>query len=167
MAGGDRGEEEACPSRGKDLYLTYRLRGHGWAEATISQDGPGVTLTASYLSDALGDLTAAVVALLGGAEEQMVCWEEEPGEYRWYFTRAGAQVRVRIAWVPDNEPGRMRPREEEVFVASCALARLAAQVRGALRQLLAEHGAAGYLAGWIRYPFPMADFQRLVEATRG
>jgi len=48
MVGGNRGEEEACPAHDKGLHLTYRLRGYGWAEATIAQGGPSVTLTASY-----------------------------------------------------------------------------------------------------------------------
>lgn len=162
-----RADGDAQHPRRQDLRFAYRLVGVGWGEATVSQGEREATIAVSYLSDALGDLTTAVVALLGGAEEQTVRWLAEPGEYRWHFAREGARVRVRLMWVPEHEVRRTAPREEEIFVASCALARLAAQVRGALRQLLAEHGTDGYLARWRNHPFPMEDFQRLVEATRG
>lgn len=133
----------------------------------MARSGTEVLIPASFISDALGDLTAAVVALLRGAGEVTVRWVGEPGEYRWHFVRAGERVLIRVTWLSDQQSRRAVPREEELFVASCALTRLAAQVRGTLRQLLHEHGVEGYVALWKNHPFPMEDFQRLVAVTRG
>jgi hypothetical protein len=50
------------------------------------RDGDQVArLTASYLSDALGDLLQGVLRALRGANTVEFVWLEEPGEYRWRF----------------------------------------------------------------------------------
>ena len=43
--------------------FTYMLTGSGWSEATIADDGAALTLRVSYLSNALRDLTDAMIAL--------------------------------------------------------------------------------------------------------
>ena len=43
------------------------MTGKGWAEARIADDDSWAILTASYLSDALGDLLEAIGVLLEGA----------------------------------------------------------------------------------------------------
>jgi hypothetical protein len=69
----------------------------GWAECRIRVDAAAANLTASYLSDALGDLCSAVIALLRGEAQARVSFEEEPGEYRWLFERSGPdRLRIRI-----------------------------------------------------------------------
>ena len=41
------------------VEFSYELTGAGWAECTLRIGEQCVTVTASYLSDALGDLAAA------------------------------------------------------------------------------------------------------------
>ena len=78
------------------MEFNYRLTGTGWSEARIADDLSWAALTASYLSDALGDLLEAVGTILEGAAEACVSWQEEPGEYRWIFVREGDLVHLRI-----------------------------------------------------------------------
>jgi hypothetical protein len=48
------------------VWFEYRLVGTGWAEARIGDDVSHATVTASYISDALGDLLYAVWRLTEG-----------------------------------------------------------------------------------------------------
>lgn len=50
------------------LKIDYRLTGSGWSECTIHADGRECEISASYLSDALGKLVLAGVAVLAGAQ---------------------------------------------------------------------------------------------------
>jgi hypothetical protein len=71
---------------------------HGWATATLSDGDNSIEVTASYLTDALGDLSRAVIALLRGASNARVVWAEEPGEYHWVFDRLDDRVALRVLW---------------------------------------------------------------------
>jgi hypothetical protein len=55
------------------IRLEYALVAHGWATATLSDGTNSAEVTASYLTDALGDLSRAVIALLRGCIECQVC----------------------------------------------------------------------------------------------
>ena len=74
------------------LSIDYKLTGSGWAECTIADGEQSCTVTASYLSDAFGDLVLSAVALLHWFNSLSFSFEEEPGEFRWVFTS-----------VPDNK----------------------------------------------------------------
>ena len=65
------------------LKIDFRLTGSGWAECTVHADGCECEVSASYLSDALGKLVLAGVAVLADAQSVAVGFDEEPGEYRW------------------------------------------------------------------------------------
>ena len=79
------------------------------------------TPTASYLSDALGDLIRAVRALLEGAEDARASWEEEPGEYRWVFHRNGSEVRMRLLAFPDVYDDAPDEDGQALLDATCSL----------------------------------------------
>jgi hypothetical protein len=74
----------------------YRLIGSGWSEARVADTERHATVTASYLSDALKNLVEAVALVVEGAPEARCSWDEEPGEYRWIFTRVGNAVDLRV-----------------------------------------------------------------------
>ncbi len=71
-----------CRGMTSPVEFSFRLTGTGWAEGRIAVGDRFAMPTASYLSDALGDLIRTVRSLLEGAEGARVSWEEEPGEYR-------------------------------------------------------------------------------------
>lgn len=62
----------------------------------MSDDARSVTLTASCLSNALGDLLDAVERLLSGATEVRCSWSQEPGESRWVFRVSRGAIDLQI-----------------------------------------------------------------------
>jgi hypothetical protein len=69
------------------VEFRYDLVGVGWSECTLIIDDTHVTVTASYLSDALRDLVAAVSRVTAGLPDATASFDEEPGEYRWRLFR--------------------------------------------------------------------------------
>jgi hypothetical protein len=149
-----------------EITFVYHLTGTGWSEANISDGVTHAMLSASYLSDALGDLTRAVLSLLHGAEEDACSWLEEPGEYQWRFRRVGDELAIQILWFDDwyelvlDKTGRLH------FTTRCSLFRFASQLEAALKQLLEEHGLEGYRQKWYEHEFPAAEHQKLTEWLR-
>ena len=148
------------------MEFVYRLVGTGWAEAWISDGKNEATLTASYLSDALGNLVEAIGTLLEGASEARCSWDEEPGEYRWVFHREAGQVHLRVLafqdlWghAPDENGAVVFETRKDMKVLASAI------VHGA-EAVLVEHGSEGYKTKWVDHPFP-TDVIRLVKDRLG
>ena len=118
-----------------DFSMTIILGEHGSMEASVQADGQHLRMLISYLSDALGDLTEAVMVLLRSLElEKRICsWQDEPGEYRWIIHRAGKNVRVQILRFDQNFSRLPDERGECVFDTNCTLMRLATQTKGQLQ----------------------------------
>jgi hypothetical protein len=170
------------PTAGSGILLLmefeFRLTGAGWAEARIADDARTAIVTASYLSDALGDLLAAVGVLLEGASESRCSWAEEPGEYRWLFVRTSDDdVELTILefddmfdW-PDADTisgvRELSPQPDERgeihFQTWQPLSVLARAIADGASAALAEHGAEGYLEQWIEAPFPTAHLAMIRE----
>ena len=140
-----------------EVDLHYELTGTGWSECRVSIGNSRCDLTASYLSDALGDLAAAV--------EDVLCWPgvdsravfvEEPGEYRWRFVAAGEdRVVVKIIEFPDwggkeDEAGKV------IFEAECRRLDLGRAMAAELRRLHGTLGDRGYREKWVNHDFPTA-----------
>ena len=145
------------------IEFSYKLVGTGWSEARIADGQAHATLTASYLSNALGDLLAALVLLNKGADEAEFSWEEEPGEYTWLFRRAGSDASLSIRWFEDqhrrvaDDPGRV------VFETKQPLAALTAAIAHGAATLLAEVGERGYAEKWYEHPFPTRELEELTR----
>ena len=149
------------------MEFSYRLTGTGWSEARLSDGTTEATVTASYLSDALGVLLEAVGTLLEGAQEARCSWDEEPGEYRWIFVRRGDVVELRVLAFQDR--GGEEPDSEGslVFETRQGLRETVTAIADGAAEVLAEHGEEGYLAKWVDAPFPSAHLdlvrQRLAQ----
>lgn len=130
------------------VEFSYRLTGTGWSEARIANDKCSTVLTASYLSDALGDLLAAVCDLLDGAGATGCTWQEEPGEYRWSLARHGEYVAVRVQDLVLREGA-------VVFDALVPLRDFATAIASGAELVLDEHGETGYRERWVEHPFPV------------
>ena len=137
------------------MWFWFRLAGPGSAEAGIGDDVGHAIITASYLSDALGDLLHALWLCGSGAPEARCSWQEEPGEFRWVCRRQGDDIQLRILAFDDYY--RHRPDAEgavvfetrqdwEVVTRAIAL--------GASRAV-EKHGEAEYRNEW-GHPFPTA-----------
>ena len=61
------------------VQISYDIVGAGWAKCTIRDDDAYATVTASYLSAALDDLTSAVAASLRGHPQATASFTAGPG----------------------------------------------------------------------------------------
>lgn len=144
------------------IALSYQLTGTGWAECTVSIGREHATLVASYLSDALGDLCAAVIGILRGQRETRVTFTEEPGEYRWRLTAITPErIRVEIA-----DAVNYNGRGAVILSADCSTRSFASALLTALQHLHSTLGPDGYRKQWVEYDFPlnqMAELAKLLE----
>src|SRR5688572_2425647 len=127
------------------VLVTYNLTGAGGAECFVELGDQTAHVTASYLSDALGDLLRAVVTVLSGGLESTASFAEEPGEYRWRFLRTSDDVlAVRILWFKESRTDWPDERGEVVMDSQCRLRTFAGAVLSASQRVLQEHGVDGY-----------------------
>jgi hypothetical protein len=146
------------------LTIDYKLTGSGWAECTISDGESSCTVTASYLSDALGDLVLAAVVMLHNFFDLSFSFEEEPGEYRWVFTVARDKqpelLELKVldfAYEHNVQPTRL------LFQTVCSATVFGNAVLKAASDVLEEYGEAGYLERWVEYPFPTERVNELTQ----
>jgi hypothetical protein len=103
------------------VLFSYRLIGHGWAEGWISDGVSHLSMVISYLSDALGDLTRATLAVLTYTDRAVCAWAEEPGEYRWILERQGERLLVRILWFDETFSRLLDEKGQALFSTECYL----------------------------------------------
>ena len=145
------------------VQFSFRPTGVGWAQARLTDGSDTVTLPASDLSDALGELLLALAELLEGSVSAMASWEEEPGEYRWLFKRDGARASLKVLAFSDGWPRRPDEEGTVVFATTGELSDLALAFTQGIREVLEEHGD-DYREKWYAHPFP-TDFLELVETA--
>lgn len=118
----------------------------------------------SYLTDALGDLVRAVVALLEGAKRAEFVWAREPGDYDWLLTSREGTLFVRITrfrgWAGQRDAN---DRGKTLLKLRCDLREFAAAVLGQLTVLHTTLGPTGYKDRWVQHEFPYAEYRRLGE----
>src|ERR1700722_4464799 len=140
------------------LTIDYQLTATGWARCTVSADGHKHELSASYLSDALGKLVLAAIAVLAGAHSISVGFDEEPGEYRWSIVYTGNDmVRVSILSFRDLWGNQPDVDGTPMISFTCAPIELGKAVQKAAEDVLNKHGPAGYKERWARYDFPLRE----------
>jgi hypothetical protein len=110
------------------VNFSYVLGEHGWATIHATLDGTRLAFRVSYMSRALEDFTASVIALMSGGAVSRFALIDEPGEHCWVLTREDESVHVLVVHLGSmyrtecyNEgkrPGQRPPEEEGRFVAS-------------------------------------------------
>lgn len=141
------------------MEFTYRLTGPGWSEARLADGSNAVTITASYLGDALGELLEALGLLLEGADQARCSWEEEPGEYRWLFQRSDAGVWLRVLAFPDQYAEEPDERGEVLFETRAPLREIVEAIADGAEKVLERYGEDEYLRRWVEHPFPIGHLQ--------
>lgn len=133
----------------------------------LQSDTGSVELTASYLSDGLGDLVRSAAALLRGPEQMKatVHWMEEPGEHRWLIDLNEDSIGMRILWFEETFSCRSNDEGRLELVANGRLPEFAGQVKSQFERLLTEHGADGYAQLW-GHDFPFTDYAVLAALLR-
>ena len=144
------------------LTIDYRLTGSGWADCTVLANGKANELSASYLSDALGNLVLAAAAVLAGAHSISVGFDEEPGEYRWAVVRTDSGT-VRVTILSFQELWGNRPDADGTPLCSWTghPVDFGRAVRDAADAVIKEHGLAGYKERWAEHDFPLPQLELL------
>lgn len=149
------------------VSFSYQLVGSGWAECTLIIGEQQATISASYLSDAFGDLLRAVIRLVEGQPEATASFAEEPGEYRWRLRRKEPdRLLIRILEFP--RLWRDRPDEEgtPLLDAECRLRTFAGAVFSESQRLLENPGQEGYVSAWVNHEFPLENHETLRRLLR-
>jgi len=144
------------------LTIDYRLTGSGWARCSVRAETQHCELSASYLSDALGKLVVAAVAVLAGAHSISVGFDEEPGEYRWSVVHIDNAL-VRLTLLEFEELWGNQPDAEgkPILTFDCSPLSFAKAVQAAADAVLKEHGLAGYKERWNEHDFPSQELTML------
>lgn len=144
------------------LAIDYRLTGSGWADCIVRTGGKDYEISASYLSDALGNLVLAAAAVLAGAHSISVGFDEEPGEYRWAVVRTDNGT-VTLTVLSFQELWGNRPDAEGTPLCSWTghPVDLGRAVRDAAEAVLKAHGLAGYKERWAEHDFPSQQLELL------
>jgi hypothetical protein len=151
---------------GSDVEFHYELTGRGWSECSIAIGGVRCEVTASYLSDALGELASAIEDLLRWSTDARAIFVEEPGEYRWRFIPTdGDHVRVKVIEFP-HWGKRNDAAGKVIFDADCERRALAEAVVRELRRLWDAHGLRGYREKWVNHDFPEERLRAIEELLR-
>lgn len=142
--------------------IGYSLASAGWSACRVSANGQSCDLTASYLSDALGNLVLSALAAYRGFQSLSFGFDEEPGEYRWVLQRlTGSTFSLQILEFPDlwsRAPDAAGVVLLSTEVSTQAYARA---VHGAASQVLSTYGVAGYKEKWIEAAFPEQELSLL------
>ncbi|MBJ7454505.1 MAG: hypothetical protein JHC74_00450 [Thermoleophilia bacterium] len=148
--------------RAQEVTFQFRLRGGswgvGWADARLEVGGNVVEMGPSYVTDALGDLLRAGVALTQGAPDVSLSWNEEGLWVHWWFALQAERVRLRVEF--QREDGSAPQEQLSGIVRLDALVRV---VVCEARAVFDEHGEEGYLDRWGLHPFPVAELRALED----
>jgi hypothetical protein len=146
------------------MRFTYELVGVGWARVTIADEGNNAEVVASYLTDALSVLLAAVLEMQQGALSAVASWEQEPGEVRWRFERHDQQVELAVDdWRGTSDGGS---GWVTLFATVDTMTSLAQAIASGARSVLDEWGPDGYLEKWAGHPFPASLLHQLESTLR-
>ena len=139
------------------LTIDYRLTGSGWADCIVRAGERSCKLSASYVSDALGKLVLAAMAVLAGAHSVSVGFDVEPGEYRWSVVLTdGSTVRVSILSFQDLWGNLPDADGTPLLSISCAPLEFVKSVWEAAEVVLEKHGLADYRDRW-GHDFPSQE----------
>jgi hypothetical protein len=137
----------------------------GWADPVFEFEETSLSMTASYITDALGDLLGALVLLVNGSSTAECEWTQEPGGWRWNFSRPTiTHVDLVIAFKDDaftrpwepHDPGETRLKLQRLL-----LRELVEAVTAGARRCLDDFGAPGFAKQWNMHPFPLLQLEAL------
>lgn len=139
----------------------------GWLLVLVGDGRREQRLYASYLTPALDDLLASLVALTRGEKRAQVSWEGEPTEYRWLITiDPYAHAHVRILRFGDGSEQLPAASSHNLLNIDLPLRTLVRSISVAARALLTRLGEERYARQWDAGPFPTTDLLTLEQWLR-
>jgi hypothetical protein len=139
--------------------FAYQITGSGWAETSFGDRVAQIAIRVSYLSDALRSLLELTTLLAEGVDEAECSLDDEPGEYRVRFKRAGNEAMLTVYSLANSES----TNGELIFETRQPVK---AMVRAILRNtdaILQDFTEEQYRDQW-KHPFPAQALERLRES---
>lgn len=136
----------------------------GWADPAIQIRDTMLKMTASDLTDALGELLQTLMSLVNGAPMASCEWTQEPGGWRWELRRPdAANVDLVIAFKEDayHEPWMSIESAQVRMQERVPLTEVIEAVTAGCRRCLQEWGPAGFVRQWDEHPFPRLQLDAL------
>ena len=145
--------------------LRYSLTTPGRAVVALEADDLRVAMQATDETDALGDLTRAVIVLMEGEDRATVVLEDAPGVHEWSMEREGELVNLRVHSWADRKSGHadLTLSQERSAALACPLLALARELVLVLDVLWVGHGPDGWRRLSPRHPFPTPERRRLQQ----
>jgi hypothetical protein len=150
------------------LHIRYALVGTGWSSCVVEHEGTHIELSASYLSDALGNLVKAALAIASSFRTVEFGFDEEPGEYRWVLEANENNV-LRFRLLEFQDLWGYKPNAEGRLLLDASITPIvfAKAVHACAAEVLQEHGEKGYAEKWAEHPFPTRELELLAEVIAG
>ena len=147
--------------------FAYNLDNHGWADATIQCDGNSYSIESiSYLSDAFGNFSEAVLTILRGVKEAECAFDHEPGRTKIRFTRKGSDVRLRVYSFQQELVDEPWSKGKIEFDCVTTTRRLKSQYLEEADKMLSKHGIDGYSEKWRLAEFPIGTYERIKKCEQ-
>lgn len=145
--------------------LRYSLTTPGRAVIALEADDLRVAMQATDDTDALGDLTRAVIVLLEGEDRASLVIEDSPGVHEWSLEREGDLIALRVHSWADRSSGSadLTLSQERSASLACPLLALARELVLVLDVLWVGHGPDGWKRLSPKHPFPTPERRRLQQ----
>ena len=164
------------------MKIHYELTGIGWAEGYLLADNGEFRFSVSYMRDALGELTDAILYLIENFGKNVIVhddetgekssqkdnqksfvWEGEPWGYKWHLTLQD-DLNIEIAFSTFEDVHN----EGTILKDKSTIERLAFEdfvktIVYMLDSLIKRYGFVNYKSFWHSHEFPVGNYLRLKE----
>jgi hypothetical protein len=125
-------------------------------------------MSASYLSDALGNLVLFALAVSSGFRSVSFGMDQEPGEYRWVAELEEPNVvSLRILAFPELRGNKPNAVGQTLFQVSLRPVVIAQAIVEAADRVLETHGLKDYRDKWADHGFPERELALLKASVAG
>jgi hypothetical protein len=147
------------------LKIDYKLVGTGWVECYVTGGSRKVIITASYLGDALYELAEATLEILQGKNKARADFEEEPGQFRWIFTRKSKNIKIEIREFDDFWSKEPDGKGKLLFSHLCNTEEFAASIFKCIDDVFRRHSLRSYKNKWC-WEFPLHQHKELKKLLK-
>jgi hypothetical protein len=120
-------------STAKFKFILEKSEGWGW-RVWLSDGVQEVTIDAGFKED-VWMLVHPIYMMFWGIDDGWCSWMQEPGEYRWLFSRQGETLMIQILWFKEYTNHLDNSCGKTVFRMECDLLAFAKRLCQQLNQL--------------------------------
>lgn len=142
------------------ITFSCQLVEYGWIDVTLATLDNEIKIIASYLLDAPNDLIIALALLLEGLNETVCLWQDEPGEYRWVFTKQENYFELKILQLEETFSHKSNENANLIFCGTDNLVKFSHKILREFDAIKIQHTVDGYKKLW-GHEYPSKAIKRL------